>query len=429
MYFCKTIAGTRFIFSQNRAESQSRAIAILSLHDKTHFQSKVWSDPALKVARAIASGQVSSDYDFATRNGSAESMCAMTPEEMTELVARLSTELGKAQKAPAKHSGLHLHAAIDQYLADYQARTKPSRSQREAVAMATYKAQQPDCELGTIDADKLRATVNHFRARPKCATGGPMAVATVQSQIKAIKALYDWLDSADKWIAPRRFEKLFKVKYSALRTPLEIKSESYGVDTFTLAELQTLWSKASSRQKLYMGLALNTGETAEGLSSLMKADLLTDGKVWVIDRNRGKTGQRGVYPLWAEVQALVDAEMNRDPSEPLLFKSMDNKPLVWFGAKSRVDSVSKTWANLRIKCPTVRKLGHKYLRKTGASIIEKLTGSDRIAETYLSHKGQSVAKKHYLAQNFDKLAEALLEMRSHLQPMFGATPAEATEAA
>ena len=44
-----------------------------------------------------------------------------------------------------------------------------------------------------------------------------------------------------------------------------------------------------------------------------------------------------------------------------------------------------------------------------------LTGSDEVAELYLSHKGQSVARKHYLARTpecYRKLAAALELLRS-----------------
>lgn len=252
---------------------------------------------------------------------------------------------------------------------------------------------------------------------------------TVQTTLKAVRALYDWLDSSGQWDAPKRLDRLFRVNYQALRTPLEVKRHGLGPVTFTLAELLTLWRQATPRQRLYLGLALNIGETAQGLAGLLKDDLTRDGETWVIDRNRGKTGVRGVYHLWPEVQELLAAEMDKDATEPLLLKSSDGKPLVWFHRTGRVDSVSKTWANLLKRCPTIRKMGHKYLRKTGASLIEALTGSDRVAELYLSHQGESVAKRHYLARDFSRLGGALGSLRQYLAPVFAASaPQPATPA-
>ncbi|HVX57134.1 MAG TPA: hypothetical protein VHA37_05365 [Candidatus Saccharimonadales bacterium] len=341
-----------------------------------------------------------------------------TDEIIADVLAPYRPQMVKPTKGIKPVS---LYAAIDAYLEAYKAGVSESRYQRHVTAMTAYKGQQSDCPLSAIAWDKLAATVAHFTARPKTSHGSPMAVATVQTTVKAIYALYDHLDAAGLWDAPKRFQRLFKVDYGRLRTPLEVKREGQGPDVFTVEELAALWKAATPRQRVFLGLALNIGETAQGLAALQKADLRQEGETWVVDRNRGKTGIRGVYPLWAEVRKLVEADMNKNADEPLLFKSADGKPLVWFGGTWRVDSVAKTWSNLLDHCPKVRRLSHKHLRKTGASLIEHLTGSDRVAELYLSHSGNSVAKKHYLARDFDRLAEGLAALRAHLSPMFDGT--------
>lgn len=400
-YFRKFIQGRSFVLTQQRQQSEAIAYALQAIAPAAGGS---WDEAAVKAA-------------FATSELTDRCITAMSPDEVKRLVAETLAQMGSTPKAAA--SG-RLYAAIDAYLADYRARVKPSRYQRENTALATYKHFQADCELATIDADKLRETVNHFRQRPNTAFGSPMATATVQTTVKAIKAFFDWCDSLDKWIAPRRFEKLFRVRYASLRTPLEVKRDGGGVQTFTVTELVDLYKVATRRQRLYIALALNIGETAQGFASLLKDDLIRDGNRWVIDRNRGKTGVRGVYPLWDETRELLAAEMNQTPSQPLLLLTMDGNALVTFNSKSRIDTVSKTWANLRKKAPNVRPLGHKYVRKTGASLLAQLTGSERIAELYLSHTGDTVAKKHYLAKDFSHLADGLTKLRAQLAPMFAA---------
>lgn len=373
------IGGRTFYLSGDREESGQMALALLATWKELRRSGNGWSQPVVEAV-----------------------LRPFRPQTAKPLRGRSVT----------------LYKAIESYLADYKPKVSEGRYLRQATALKAYKHQQPDCPLTAVMWEELNATVAHFVARPHTSHGKAMAVATVQTTVKAIYALYDWLDLSGQWDAPKRLDRLFRVKYESLKTPTEVKQDGCGPETFTVDELRTLWQNATPRQRLYLGLPLNIGETAQGIADLLKVDLVQRNERWVIDRNRRKTGVRGVYPLWPEVATLVRCEMNTDEAEPRLFLSLDGKPLVWFHSTGRVDSVSKTWANLLNRCSAVRKLGHKFLRKTGASMIETLTGSDRIAEMYLSHKGDTVAKKHYLARDFSTLANALDKMRAHLDPVF-----------
>jgi integrase len=141
-----------------------------------------------------------------------------------------------------------------------------------------------------------------------------------------------------------------------------------------------------------------------------------------VDHIRGKTGIRGRYVIPEPVGHLLLHGMEKNGE--LAFLTADGKPLVWYGQEGKrhkTDSVAQMWRRLLRKCPQVRRLGFKYLRKTGATLIGDLTGSDRLAELYLSHSGQSVARKHYLGRTeeaFDQLADAIGKMRECLDPMF-----------
>lgn len=377
----KTVGGREFYFTQDRGQSERIALALMNAWGTLRSSGlTAWNEKA--VADALELAGVSNKHTDAQ---------------------------------PGRRL---LYDAIDDYLADYEARVSVSRHHRERTSLGTYKRYQSNVTLKQIGWEQLNAAVQYFRGRPDISAGKPMAVATVQTTVKAIKALYDWLDIADNWEAPRRFDRIFRVKYTQLMTAAEVKASGNGQDVYTVSELKSLWKAATPRQRLYLGLALNTGELAQGIASLTKADVIKQGEALVVDRHRNKTGVRGVYPLWPEVADLVREQMDTNAAEVLAFKSGDGNPLVWFHATGRVDSISKTWANLSKRTTDVRTLGFASLRKTGASLIEHLTGSLQAAQLYLSHKGGSVAEKHYLAKNFQQLHAGLDLMYQELRPVF-----------
>jgi len=67
-------------------------------------------------------------------------------------------------------------------------------------------------------------------------------------------------------------------------------------------------------------------------------------------------------------------------------------------------------------CPSVRRLSFKYLRKTGADMLRKLSDKDT-SETYLAHAERSMAR-HYSNPDYAKVDIALATLRSNLEPMF-----------
>jgi integrase len=283
--------------------------------------------------------------------------------------------------------------------------------------------------LTTVTADTLNAMVSHFRSRPLTQRQKPMAIDTVQETLKTLRSFFDWCDLTGRWEAPRRFERLFRVKYQSLKTLSERRSGANGQKVFTLTELQQLWQAATDQQRLHLGLALNTGETAQGIADLTKTDLKT-GSQWSVDRHRAKTGVRGVYALWPPVQELLVRFINTDASEQRLLTTLEGNPLVWVTENWRCDTVAKLWAKLMKRVPLVSQLSFKYLRKTGASMIYEITGSIDVVELYLSHAGRGVAQKHYLTRNTDWLAKPLQELGERLataMSMVAITSAEKIE--
>lgn len=418
-FYKRFIGGKNHVFTQDRAQSSAVGKALIEAWARLSSEGKGWSDEVIR--SCYAKGGIrrhdSSQTPVTIQKRTSDSYQTQSISGMDltnfNTVATPTTQ----PKKPSKM----LHASIDAWLASYKGGVSHGRYIKCVSDMKVYKGYQKDVPLSEIDADVLIATVAHFKSRPMTSHGAPMAIATVMSQIKSIKSVLDWCDMTENWVAPRRFDKMFRVKYSSLRTPMEMKKEALGIETFEVAELAHLWGAATGRQRLYLGLALNTGETAQGLADLLKADLLKNKDGWVIDRQRGKTGVRGVYPLWPEVQKLLEVEMDRT-SSPLLLLTERGNPLVHptKSGGARIDTVASLWNqsilwNVRKK---VRPLSFKHLRKTGSTMVEKLTGSEKVAQMYLSHTSKTVASKNYLGKDFSDLAAALLKMHQHLAPMF-----------
>ena len=86
----------------------------------------------------------------------------------------------------------------------------------------------------------------------------------------------------------------------------------------------------------------------------------------------------------------------------------------------KTDSVASAWERLLKKTPSVSQYSFKHLRKTGADMIKRISGSEEVAQTYLSHKPTTVGGRHYTNRDYDRLADALGKMRRRLDEMFSA---------
>ena len=171
-----------------------------------------------------------------------------------------------------------------------------------------------------IDKRQLEKLVAHFAARPvRDQTGKPMAVDTVVTTLKHARMLFDWLDG-DHWEAPRRLDKIFKIRRNTLMTVAEQRADANGKEVFLLGELKSLYTHANERQRLYLLLALNCGFTQKDLATLAFADVQLDADPPVIDRIRHKTrgaGIRGRGNFGRRLRTCCAGVLNkRRPAEP-----------------------------------------------------------------------------------------------------------------
>lgn len=105
------------------------------------------------------------------------------------------------------------------------------------------------------------------------------------------------------------------------RSKAREKVKERGERVFTAAELKAILAGATGQLRAMILLALNGGMYARDVAALRHSDIRREGKVWVVDFARGKTG--GIpwkFPLWPETKAALDdvvalKRAARDPAD------------------------------------------------------------------------------------------------------------------
>ncbi len=190
---------------------------------------------------------------------------------------------------------------------------------------------------------------------------------------------------------------------------VKISVERRAIETFSVKEVKLILTEATERQRLYYLLMLNCGMTQKDISDLHPTEV--DWETGRIRRKRSKTKNvenvpEVDYKLWGDTFTLLKKHGHRDGDHALLNKR--GAPLSRRGFKEGkvqcVDNIKKGYERLceRLKIP-MRQL--KLFRKTGATFIADNFDTD-LASYYLGHSGGSVASRHYIAHQTDRLQKA-----------------------
>ena len=325
-----------------------------------------------------------------------------------------------------------------------------------------------DLPLNSIGPDQLLTIVNYYKKRPKNKNvDKPISSDTATHFIGAAKRLFDYLDTIEVWVMPKRFNNIFSVSKSDFTpTRSERLKSRKGIQTFTIDELSILYKNASHQLKEWMTTALNIGATQKELSDLMRGECFLEHNHPYIEKVRPKTSRGGEiigkWVLWKETADILRSKLSREyhwrykkekgiyyykyktSNEWRIYqfqdeetyqlnladiKEFENRPIddldsvfgciVYLNENNvRIDHVSCSWFRVLEKCKgKVRPLSFKYIRKTGSKMISDIAGKE-IGKVYLAHSSNEMIDRHYVPENYDKLAEALNTMREQLQPMF-----------
>lgn len=261
---------------------------------------------------------------------------------------------------------------------------------------------------------------NHQTTQPKA-----LAIKTVVNCVRQMKAMLVWYSEMDgcTWVKPKRFEKLFRLRQRQMATAEEreraaMEVVSGEVATFTVEELSALWETASNKVRLFMLLGLNCGFTSSEIANLRTFEVFLDVEEQHVHRFRDKTGVEARWVLWPETVLMLRALKAAENGERRWLLTDYGNPLVEVTARTRRDAIEQVWKELLDETTLVRRLGFRFLRKTGADAVKRL-GSLEESEMFLSHQEPGI-NKAYANRNWAKMWTCLRQLRLQL-PFLGDT--------
>jgi hypothetical protein len=223
------------------------------------------------------------------------------------------------------------------------------------------------------------------------------------------------------WNKPKRFERLFRLRQRQMATAEEreraaMEVVSGEVATFTIEELSVLWAAAGNKVRLFMLLGLNCGFTSSEVSNLRTFEAFLDVEEPFVHRFRDKTGVEARWCLWPETVQFLRAFKADENGERRWLLTEYGNPLVEVTPRTRRDAVEQAWKALLQRIAPDRRLGIRFLRKTGADAIKRL-GTLEESEMYLAHAEPGI-NKAYANRNWGRMWECLRQLRLQL-PFLG----------
>jgi len=291
----------------------------------------------------------------------------------------------QTQRQQAKQISVHGLASILQDTGDF--RDWLNRQEIEAITEQT---------LMDYASWQMQRYANGYQKR-----------STLEKKLFSAKRVVKWLwENRVLADMPRNIDTVFRVK-----KPKNEKKDSK-VKTYLDEEIKTILAEAPERTKLYILLALNTGMYWADIAAMQHEEF--NGTH--ITRCRTKTGEAGSWLLWNETKRLLEKyATDKDDSETMLLHK-DGSELYGYsinaaGKVRRCNHMQSSFADL------LERLGisgtFRQLRATGASLVRDESDSDT-AKLHLANSKQSIAEKHYLADNFEGLDAALRKVEKRL---------------
>lgn len=189
------------------------------------------------------------------------------------------------------------------------------------------------------------------------------------------------------------------------RDPAEIRP-------YTADQIKRLLGEASSRTKLYILLALNTGATQVDIADLQQSEV--NWAAGVITRKRSKTKRHKRVPevawaLWPETLRLLKEQRAEDGDRVLVNENggpLRTETLSKDGRIAKTDNVRSAFARLCRKLK-IEAGEFKRFRKTSASLLRESNDYASIVNYFLGHSPQSMSDRHYAKPPQKLLDEAI----------------------
>ncbi|MBA4066513.1 MAG: hypothetical protein C0501_22970 [Isosphaera sp.] len=430
----------------------------------------LWDETTLQIAQAVSRGQsacrldvpgwavadqldagtvvhwlrgVQQDFPIIRLTLADEEVLAEGEREWQEHAGRL---VAHGKRLLQKNTRQTLHEALDafgehlrRHYSDHAGRLSLT-GQVARKEIPLLKAHVADIPLGDLDLAALDRWVEHWAKRPVTKRGRPAAPKTCTNAIKRIRMFVRWLHRAAEWDwrKPVDYEVLpVRVKVSAAE--LARRASGDQVETYTAAELVTLWRHAKPRERLYMLLALNTGAGIAEVASLQTNEVRlgqphrkygVPGN-WVM-RIRSKTSVYGEWRLWDQTAEAIRWYLGvrpRGDQTALVLTEAGEPVLDQTGGGNRAQTVPNSWARLtarvrKLEDKNFRRLSFNKLRKTAIDAIRDIAGGET-AGVFGCH-GKPVPTDGlidlYSNRDFRRVHDACDKWGERLAAMFAAVP-------
>ena len=364
----------------------------------------------------------------------------------TEAIRRV--EIAHPRPTTVSPASQRLHPAIDDYCEHVRQRKDTSGWIRVKVGQAERLKVHEDIPLSEMTLTKMDGMLTYWANRPPVKDRDkPISALTARNQMKELRDFWRWLNRADNysWHRPDGWDEL---KPRIVRFPSDGRARTaVHVDTFTLAELVTLYRHATPLVRTFILLGLNCGFSIAEISTLSvdelhlhrchpNANLLgitsTDTDSWIM-RIRHKSGVYGEWRLWSHTARMMQWALNRrreigtkgNTLLPTDNGTAFNAPTRTGNKSSRIPNL---WNNLyrtaHKETPDLHKLPFKFLRKTAANMIRQQSDGE-VSGVFLCH-GKPVKEDGlsdaYSNRPFARLFTAIARVGELLQPLWDAVP-------
>ena len=396
-----------------------------------------------------------------------DKLAEIANQDMQRVAHRLQKESVQLLAKPLSHQALH--QAIGAYkvfcLREHvDADGESTESAKTKVRQIEFvRRNTENLDLTQVGVKSVIQIIEILRARPfTLKTGKPCSKRTAQNCLKEFKAFLKWLDKDESyfWVWPVGYE--FEPGRIA-ETPAgdsHTQPAKRLIETNTVTELTTLYFEADPIQRLYMLLGLNCGAISAEQTDLRLNEIylntqhpdsnaleLPEERLgnWIV-RFRGKTNVYGTWSLWPEtVEAIQwwlterdrirdkiccgllerEAEFDRTTEGRFLI-TQKGKPVAT--KTTRTGRLPNSWNSLLDRVvkqdKDFNRLSIKYLRKTGSSLVRKVSNGE-LASIYLAHgkpHGGDSDLEAYANRPFNQLFDALDKVHARLEPLWEAVP-------
>jgi site-specific recombinase XerD len=305
------------------------------------------------------------------------------------------------RRSPDSSSGgLSLREALDAFLEAGQARALSPKTivwyRMIGERFAAFReASGADPALAAASADEARAWVVALQR-------SGLAPVSVAGFVRGVKAISAWW-AAEGYLAEDPLRRLARP-----RVPMRL------IATLAPAELERLLTAAGPRERLLIGLLLDTGLRLGELADLRVGDLLADGYL----RVRGKGAKERLVPLGSVTAARLAGYLRRGRPRPIgawvdhLFLGRDGRPLSAaaiqrvlrrLGRRAGLDGV-------RTNPHTFRHTFAKLYLLNGGDLfsLQRILGHTTLdmVRRYVNLDASEVKRQHAAASPLDRLAAA-----------------------